>query len=431
MSVEYNRYGWFFYKGLKEGMNVLGKKKIAALLCASLLVLSVPALSEAGEVQEPRAVNGLYKQVRQQNDMGKDEQGEHELLHQSWAGLAVDKELSERHPELAAAIEKRTKADWERVQKERKEMKEEASRFHREFPRLYHPFAQNEDVLVRRADNFVVSYLEMESTEGAGAHGMYGWQGVNLNTLSGEEIALAHVIKNSGKLAELIIDRLKKDYPNTRFLEMEKQVRSLALQGKLNWTLDPRGITFYFNPYEIAPYAEGLLTTTILYKEQPQLFQESYLKTPQEYAQPFPSDHPLVTSLKDNSGRDVIAVREHRRKLYVELNDKETVWDVPLKDLQPVLIHKQNKDNYLYVDGRTPEGDRQTLVFKLKRGKVQHIGTLPYTFQHIEAVSPEKQEYWRFLTNPDGFYFDRNATEGNTSKTDICAVGDDGLLTFG
>lgn len=409
---------------------MLGKKKICSLLCASLLAVAVPTVSEAAAAA-PKALDGFFKQVRQQNDMGKDEGGEYELLHQRWAGLAVDKDIRSRYPELAAAIERRTQADWDRVQKDRKAMTEDARHFRQDVPHYYHPFAQNVDVLMRRADNYVVSYLEMEATDGAGAHGMYGWQGVNLNTLNGEELALAHVVKDTGKLTKLIVSQLKKDYPHAHFMDMEKQVKSMALQRKLNWTLDPRGITFYFNPYEIAPYAEGLLTVTILYQEHPQLFHESYLQTPQEYAQPFPSDYPLVTSLKDNSWRDVIAVREQRRKLYVELNGKETVWDVPMKDLQPVLIHMKDKKNYLYIDGRTPEGTRQTIVFKLQRDKVQHVGTLPYTFQHKIAVSPTEQEYWRFLTNPNGFYIDRNATVSSPAKTDICAVGDDGLLTFG
>ncbi|SHK88247.1 Protein of unknown function [Selenomonas ruminantium] len=410
---------------------MLGRKKIGSLLCASLMVMAVPLAGKAAEIQQPRAVNGLYKQVHQQNDMDKDERGEYELLHQRWAGLAVDKELRGLYPELAAAIERRTKADWARVQKERKGMKVEARQFRRDVPQYYHSFVQDVDVLVRRADNYVVSYLEMGATEGAGAHGMYGWQGVNLNTLSGEELALAHVVKDTGKLTDLIIARLKKDYPQANFIDMKKQVRSFALQGKLNWTLDPRGITFYFNPYEIAPYAEGLLSVTLLYQEYPQLFHESYLRTVKEYAQPFPGNYPLTTSLRDDERRDVLTVQEGSESLYVELNGRKTEWDTHLTDLQPVLIHMKDKKNYLYIDGRTPEGPRQTIVFKVQRGKVQHIGTLPYTFQHIEAVSPVQQEYWRFLTNPDGFYFDRNATQGNSSKTDICAVGDDGLLTFG
>ena len=38
------------------------------------------------------------------------------------------------------------------------------------------------------------------------------------------------------------------------------------------WSLDPRGISFYFNPYLIGSYAEGIFTTTIFFSERPDLF---------------------------------------------------------------------------------------------------------------------------------------------------------------
>lgn len=408
---------------------MLGKMKVCSLVCASLLSLGTLAATQAEAA--PRALVGFFKQIHQSNDMGRDEKGEHELLHQNFAGLAVDAELRKLHPELGAAIEARTKADWDRAQRNRKAMTKEANDFRKAVPDNYRPFTQDVDVLMRRADDYVVSYLEMEYTDTGGAHGMYGWQGVNLITDTGEELSLFHVVKDTGKLTELIIDQLKKDYPDAPFFDLEKTVRRLALQGELNWTIDPRGLTFYFNPYAIAPYSEGLLTATILFKEHPQIFNEYYLDTAPEYAQPFPSYYKLVTSLNDSATRDTISVWGGVGKLHVVLNGTDTAWEVPWTDLKPVLVHMKDKRNYLYIDGCNPEGVRQTIVFKLSRGKVLHVGTLPYTFLHTIVVSPAEQHYYQFLTNPEGFYFDRSAGPGHSTKTDICGVGEDGLLTYG
>ena len=407
---------------------MLGKFKFNLLLCAGLI-----AVTFAGSVAEaaPRAIGGFFKQIRQQNFMDRDAQGEHEVLYQKFAGLAVDKELRERFPKLSTAIEQRTAADWARLQKDSKGMKAEAVQFRQESPNYYHPFAQDVDVIMRRADDAVVSYLEMEYTNGAGAHGMYGWQGVNFNTMTGEEIALSDVVKDMGRFTDILIAQLKKEHPDATFFDMEKQVRKYALMDKLNWTLDPRGVTVYFNPYAIAPYAEGLLQTTVLFQEQPQLFNEAYLETAEAYAQPFSGYYPLVTSLKDNGRRDVLSVDEGENKVTVTVNGRKTVFDLPLTKLQPVLVHMANKDNYLYIDGQTAEGSRQTLVLKVEKGKAHHVATLPYTFMHTIAVSPAEQQYWRFMTNPNGFYIDRAAKPGHSSKTDICAVGADGQLTFG
>lgn len=407
---------------------MLRKFKFNSLLCAGLI-----AVTFAGSVAEaaPRAIGGFFKQIRQQNFMDRDEQGEHEVLYQKFAGLAMDKELRERFPQLSAAIEQRTAADWARLQKDSKGLKAEAVQFRQESPNYYHPFAQDVDVIMRRADDAVVSYLEMEYTNGAGAHGMYGWQGVNFNTMTGEEIALSDVVKDMGRFTDILIAQLKKEHPDATFFDMEKQVRKYALMDKLNWTLDPRGVTVYFNPYAIAPYAEGLLQTTVLFQEQPQLFNEAYLETAEAYAQPFSGYYPLVTSLKDNGRRDVLSVDEGENNVTVTVNGKKTVFDTPLMKLQPILVHMANKDNYLYIDGQTAEGNRQTLVLKVEKGKAHHVATLPYTFMHTIAVSPAEQQYWRFMTNPNGFYIDRAAKPGHSSKTDICAVGRDGQLTFG
>lgn len=407
---------------------MLRKNKIHGWLCAVVIAAML-----AGSCAEaaPRAITGFYKQIRQQNYVDRDAKGEYELLEERWGGLAADKELTASFPQLSAAIERRTQADWVRMQKNRQKMQAEAAQFRQDSPGFYHPFAQDMDVLMCRADDLVVSYLEMEYTNSGGAHGMYGWQGVNLNTLTGEELALSHVVKDVGRFTEIIIAQLHKEYPEASFFDMETTIRKQALLGKLNWTIDPRGVTVYFNPYGIASYADGLLQTTVLFGEQPHLFNESYKQMAAAYAQPFPTYYPLVTSLKDNEQRDVLAVDEGDKKVTVTLNNRKFDFAAELSRLQPVLVHRQNQDNFLYIDGLTPEGRHMTLVLKLAKGKVLHVGTLPYTFLHTIAVSPAEQRYWQFMTNPDGFYIDRAAAPGTSSKTDICAVGDDGQLTFG
>ncbi|MBQ2137211.1 MAG: DUF3298 domain-containing protein [Selenomonas sp.] len=407
---------------------MLRKVKLRGVLCAGVIAaLLAGSCAEAA----PRAICGFYKQIRQQTYMDRDARGEYEILEERWGGLAVDKELTARFPALSKAIEQRTKADWAHMEKQRRQMKVEAVQFREESPAYYHPFAQDLDVLMRRADEHVTSYLEMEYTNGGGAHGMYGWQGVNFNSMTGEELALSHVVKDLGRFTDIIIAQLQKEYPQASFFDMEKTVRNRAMMGRLNWTIDPRGVTVYFNPYGIASYADGLLQTTVLFKEQPQLFNEAYLETADAYAQPFPTYYPLVTSLRDNDKRDVLSVDQGEGKVTVSLNGRKYDFDAQLTKLQPVLVHMANKDNFLYIDGQTPEGSRLTLVLKVAKGKVQHVGTLPYTFMHTIAVSPAEQRYWQFMTNPDGFYIDRVVPLGNSSKTDTCAVGSDGQLTFG
>ena len=399
-------------------------KQICAMLCAALLGLG--CLS--GTAEAAQAIGGFFKQLRQANDMDRDGQGEYELLHQNFAALSLDKESRQRYPALARTLDNMAKQQWQQARKTREDMKNEARSFRENNPKYYHPLAHDVDVLPRRADDKVVSFLSMEYTGGSGAHGMYGWQGVNLSTDTGEEIHLSQVVQDMGRLTDVVTKRLRQDYPQGCYAEMEELVHKMALQDELNWSLDPKGITFYFNPYAIGPYAAGLMEATVLFAEEPDLFTETYRETAESYAQPFPDWYPLTTSMA--GGRDVLALRQEGKQLIIEVNGTVHSFRAELDDLHPVLIDKEGQI-YLYVDGISSEGSRRTMVFRMEGEKPHHLATLPYTFLHTESVSPAEQRYWNFLTNPDGFYMDRAGRPGASTKTDICAVGENGLLTFG
>lgn len=403
--------------------------RLACFLWTAFFLLSFTAAAAAAP---PRAIGGFGKQVHQDSDMGKDARGEFELVHLKWAGLTANEEIRRDHPQLSAALEKINQQEWQRMQKVRAEMKVDAANFRKESPKYYHAYVYDFDVQLRRADTSVVSFLQQEYTGGSGAHGMYSWQGMNLSTLTGEPIPLSAVVRDREKLAEAICQQLRQDYPYRGFGDLDENIRDLSYKDNLNWTLDPRGITFYFNPYEIASYAEGLLMATILFEEQPDLFQWNYRQQPGAYAQPFPADYNLMTSLRDNGKRDEIHVCSQDGAIHVDLNGREAEFlQAELTDPQPVLVHMGDGRNYLYIDGMGQDTSRKTLVVELGRKAVRYVNVLPYSFRHTEAVSPAVQVHWNFLTNPHGFYFDKAAPIISTSHTDICAVGEKGELTFG
>lgn len=403
--------------------------RLAVFLWVAFFLLVFTAAADAATL---RAIGGFGKQVHQDNDMGKDARGEFELVHLKWAGLTVNEEIRRDYPQLSAALEKINQQEWQRMQKVRAEMKEDAALFRKDSPKYYHAYVYDFDVQVRRADTAVFSFLQQEYTGGSGAHGMYSWQGVNLSPLTGAPIPLAAVIRDRERLAEAICLQLRQDYPRSAFGDLDETIRELAYKDKLNWTLDPRGITFYFNPYEIASYAEGLLMTTILFAEQPDLFQWTYRQQPGAYAQPFPADYELTTSLRDNGKRDVLHVCSQDGAIHVGWNGREAEFlQAELQDPQPVLVHMEDGRNYLYIDGMNQDTSRKTLVVELGRKSVRYVNVLPYSFRHTQAVSPVVQVHWNFLTNPNGFFFDKTSPIISTSHTDICAVGEKGELTFG
>ena len=263
-------------------------------LLVGLLSLSVTASAA------PRALGGFFKQVHQKCETGRDVRGEHELLLSKWAGLAVNEDIRRDYPQLAKSLEKINQREWRRIQQVQEKLKEEAIAFRQNDVKYYHPLSYEFDVEMRRADTVAVSFLQQEYTGSSGVHGMYAWEGVNLDPLTGETITLSAVVKDKDALVKAVCQQLRQDYPQSNFDGLESRLQEDALADKLNWTLDPRGLTFYFNPYEIASYAEGLLMATILFREQPELFNIAYQQTAAAYAQPFSAYYPLTTSLNDN-----------------------------------------------------------------------------------------------------------------------------------
>ena len=75
----------------------------------------------------PRAIGGFFKQVNQYNDMDKDEQGEYQLFHMSFAGLCVNEEIRAAYPLLTQTIEKINQKEWQYAQRTRARMKKEAA----------------------------------------------------------------------------------------------------------------------------------------------------------------------------------------------------------------------------------------------------------------------------------------------------------------
>jgi hypothetical protein len=70
---------------------------------------------------------------------------------------------------------------------------------------------------------------------------------------------------------------------NGGVISLEKTVKEMVKDGSIAWTLDPWGATFYFNPYAIGSYMEGIFAATICFDEAPELFKESYRHAPAAY----------------------------------------------------------------------------------------------------------------------------------------------------
>ena len=206
-------------------------------------------------------------------------------VHGSHDALRLNAESEKKYPALSEALARYTEEETKEVNKRKNEY---ASRYiTSDDARDMAPegFEITDRLYVRRADSRVLSVLETGFDFGGGVHGYFGYYPLNLDAQTGEEIQLSDVITDKSRLADLLKSRLKEENSEDSFFEgweetidkETEEVKEDDMDWKLSWTLDPQGITFYFNPYDIGPWAAGAFTTTILYDSEKGLINEKYL----------------------------------------------------------------------------------------------------------------------------------------------------------
>ncbi len=298
---------------------------------------------------------------------------------------------------------------------------------------FYGPFERTRDIFVRRADSRVVSLLELGSSYTGGVHGSYGSGGTNFDARTGKHLALSDVCPDKEGLIAAIIAQMGFDYPDASFMQngstlMQDMVRQMVTDGSIPWTLDARGISFYFNPYLIASYAEGIFTTTILFSEHPNLFAEDYGVGPANYAmelQPY-----LVTRLSDSPRDHRLMVSGGVNELVISFGGVNLSDPVAVKDIHPVVVGLEDGRHYLYVDCLQEEGNvRMIRVYDLNRPELDCIGVQPLTLLASPTDRDDDKE-WYVMTAPMDFPATSMEQGGiHPAGTRLrCRVGSDGRI---
>ena len=323
----------------------------------------------------------------------------------------------------------RQRADAARIEMTSDAAQERALRLADGSP-FYGPFERTRDIFVRRADSQAVSLLEAGSSYTGGVHGSYGAGGMNFDAQTGEKLELSDVCPDTEGLIAAIISHLGFDYPNATFMMtggklMPDMVRQMVSDGSVPWTMDARGVSFYFNPYLLGSYAEGIFTTTILFSQHPGLFAEEYRSGPAAYAmelQPY-----LVTRLSDSPRDHRLTVSADANAVVIKFGGETFKNSVAVKDIHPVVVGLEDGRHYLYIDC-LQEGTRTIRTYDLNASEVQCICVQPITLLASPADRDDDKE-WYVMTDPMDFTATVTEDRGIPVGTAVrCRVGSDGRI---
>lgn len=415
-------------------------------------VYSEAAIAE-GAPNGTLAANPLIRQIGIRKAVFKDAayEGDTKLMDYSWTELyLVDGDgrsmlSASGFPMLKGALEEFNHQERNQAAKARKGMcKEAASEFKERrasnSESNFHAYYYSDSIRVRRADSQVLSLICEHSSYANGVHGMYGFTGANFDAQTGKRLALTDVFWNVEALPDVVVESLRSAYPARTFYDdMDSVVTKTILDGSVNWTLGPRGVSFYFNPYEIGPYASGLLTAEIMFDERPGLFREKYGKGPDSYCEELSGWSPSNVILKDDgTGKSVkLSVFYDGDSLGINLGDASLREKCDIHDVEAVFVHKDNR-NYVYVDcvaaKLNENGPRELRIYDLNGANPVYMGSTDRTFYSIRSEADiEKKRFWQWVMNdPREFRIDEPYLTGrDTGKTHVVELGDGGRPAYG
>lgn len=176
--------------------------------------------------------------------------------------LMLSEQSSAEYPELSAAMYEYTdglcRVTEDRIKDEAPEVIEQ--RKDEYFTEV--EYSHERDYYVKRSDPAAVSLMYISYDYTGGAHGYSGAYGVSFDSKTGKELSLSEVLTDSFDLKDFLLTSLKEKYPDTAFIDGYEDIieEFVNTDGRLIWYFDQDGITFVFNPYELASYADGMLT---------------------------------------------------------------------------------------------------------------------------------------------------------------------------
>lgn len=313
----------------------------------------------------------------------------------SWQELILSKEEAENYPELAKQLLKEKEESEKYYLEALKDFLPQAKEAYSFDPETFYPFFSESMYTVQRADHRILSIREDFNEYTGGVHGMYGAIGINYDPVTGEELLITDIISDISTLPVLLAEKIKEKYADEyeTYENLQEYLEEEYTGEDYNWIMSYEGITFYFLPYEVASYSEGMLRATLWFDEIEDLIEEEYMEKPEDgYMIPMPLGYEVDIDLdSSDENKDRVAVSS----FYQTEEDREygIQWLSVMKNdfyheegdsygysFTPYLVRgKDEEKSFIYVEG-IAENDYRTLsVYDLKDENISFVTSIEGT----------------------------------------------------
>lgn len=307
----------------------------------------------------------------------------------------------------------------------------------------------SEHIVVKRADDNLVSFDNSFSEYNGGVHGYYGVIGYTFDTRTGKQLGIKDIVKDTDAFAELAAQQLEEERGEEIMLvlvpdnDLPAYIKEQIEIGALNFTVSNFGVKISFNPYEIGSYAAGIISTTVNFNANKELFYEKYLSVADKYVQNADANLCFESDFDMDGKTEVLCVYGTEMDKYGEYagiavrfegSDEIHRIDAYGWGLNAYLMHTEH-GNFLYVESTGDSDFTETHIFKIENaGKISYLGStdMSVAMVTVHLFDPEYDidyEYYSMATfNPENFEMDgRYDMIGTNFYTAHFKVGEDGM----
>jgi len=142
-----------------------------------------------------------------------------------------------------------------------------------------------------RIDNGVLSLFGRNTVFSGSSHPETNYLSISYDLVTGQVLTLESVLSvgaSAETISNLLIAELNKIAVDKQFYEgFESTVKDRFFHDYLHdtdWYFSKDGLTFFFSPYEIAPYSVGVVTATIPYEKLVEILDDAYFPAEKETA---------------------------------------------------------------------------------------------------------------------------------------------------
>ena len=196
-------------------------------------------------------------------------------------------ESADKYPQLAKALEEIADSVQKFCQDTVAENEADAKKFAEENKGGdYAYFECDADIGPACVDEKVTSLVETQFLSLGGAHPSTVTIPFNLDSQTGEFIPLSAVINDQKGLNAILKEKLIEQYTDHSFFGLDESLDAMEMTAtdftqsfdkpQYIWSFSPNGLTFSFNPADIAPYSDGGEQIDLTYDELSSVLEDHF-----------------------------------------------------------------------------------------------------------------------------------------------------------